>query len=225
MVDRVSERIPLFPLGTVLYPGLLLPLHIFEDRYRLLVADLIEHRDVDDRFFGVVAIRAGFEVGPAGVLALHDVGCTANLRGVQARDGGEFDIVTAGSRRFRLLAVDDSQPWLEGEVEWLPEPEGAAAQVLARSVKAHFQRYRINLLGSRGISDQNELPDDPETLSYLVAATTLLDLADHQALLQAPDTGTRLRLELTLLRRETALLEHLPTLPAIDLTRAPVSPN
>jgi uncharacterized protein len=58
-----------------------------------------------------------------------------------------------------------------------------------------------------------------------VAATTVLDLADHQALLQAPDTGARLRLELELLRREAAVLQHLPSLPAVELVRAPISPN
>jgi len=221
----VSARIPLFPLGTVLYPGLLLPLHIFEERYRLLVRELVEHRTDDDRFFGVVAIRAGQEVGADAVLALHDVGCSADLRGIEASEDGTFDIVTAGARRFRLLAVDQSKPWLEGDVEWLDEPAGDAAELLARSVTAQFQRYRISLLGNRGVSGEDELPTDPEVLSYLVAATTVLDLADHQALLQAPDTGARLRLELQLLRREAAVLQHLPSLPAVELVRAPISPN
>ncbi|HEY7880701.1 MAG TPA: LON peptidase substrate-binding domain-containing protein, partial [Streptosporangiaceae bacterium] len=74
----MSETIPLFPLGTVLYPALLLPLHIFEDRYRQLVGDLLE--GPEPRRFGVIAIRRGRETGIDGVSALYEVGCAAVLR-------------------------------------------------------------------------------------------------------------------------------------------------
>jgi uncharacterized protein len=217
----VPERIPLFPLGTVLYPGLVLPLHVFEDRYRLLLDRLLALPEDDDRAFGVVAIRLGRESGVDGVTALHEVGCSAVVRAVEPYEDGRSDIVTAGGRRFRLLGVDTSEPYLQGDVEWLDEPVGDAAPVLGRSVAARYLDYR-SVLGAR--SDE-PLPGDPGTLSYLVAATMVLDLADQQALLAAPDAASRLQLELDLLRREGALLRQLPSLPGIEYARQPAQPN
>ena len=77
----MSETLPLFPLGTVLFPGLLLPLHIFEDRYRQLVRDLAD--GPEPRRFGVIAIRHGRETGVDGIQALYEIGCTAILRQVK----------------------------------------------------------------------------------------------------------------------------------------------
>jgi Lon protease-like protein len=221
----VADRIPLFPLGTVLYPGLVLPLHVFEDRYKLLVARLTEGGADAPEGFGVVAIRLGRESGVDGVSALHDVGCLAELRELTPMDDGRFDLVTTGSRRFRLLAVDTSEPYLQGDVEWLEEPEGDAAAVLARSVAARFLAYRAMLLGAPRGQTQVDLPRRPTVLSYAVAASMVLDLLDQQELLAAPDTTTRLRLELGLLRREAALLRQLPSLPGVELARQPAPPN
>ena len=225
----MTEWIPLFPLGTVLYPGLLLPLHIFEERYRDLVRDLVDRPDeAGPRFFGVVAIRVGHEVGEGAVSALHEIGCTAELRGVEAYEDGRYDIVTSGTRRFRVLEVDGTLPYLQGEVEWLDEPAGDAADVLAASVLRHFHSYREALLATKELGDGDggdDGPIDAEMLSYLVAATMVLDLSDHQSLLAAPDTATRLLLELGLLRRESAILRTLPSLPGIDYPRQPYSPN
>jgi Lon protease-like protein len=233
VTDPATERIPLFPLGTVLYPGLMLPLHIFEERYRTLVTDLVERPDeAGPRFFGVVAIRIGREVGAQvftgadAASALHEVGCTAELRSVEAYEDGRFDIVTTGTRRFRVLALDGSRPYLQAEVEWLDEPGGEASGVLAGSVLRQFRSYRDALLQARGLVRASDaLPGDPQVLSYLVAASMVLDLGDHQSLLAAPDTATRLLLELGLLRRESALLRVLPSLPGVDLARQPASPN
>jgi uncharacterized protein len=230
----VTERIALFPLGTVLYPGLVLPLHIFEDRYRDLVRDLVDGAadppdEAEPRSFGVVAIRAGREVGAAGVdglASLHEVGCTAELRSVEAYDDGRYDIVTTGTRRFRLLGLDASRAYLQADVEWLEEAEGEAASVLAVSVLEQFRGYRDALLATQGLAATgDDLPVDPAQLGYLVAATMVLDLGDHQALLAAPDDATRLLLELALLRRESALLRVLPSLPGVDYARQPASPN
>jgi hypothetical protein len=109
---------------------------------------------------------------------------------------------------------------------WVDEVAGDAAEVLAGSVLRHFRAYRDALLATQGlIGTSDTLPDEPETLSYLVAATMVLDLGDHQSLLAAPDTATRLLLELGLLRRESALLRVLPSLPGVDYARQPASPN
>jgi hypothetical protein len=125
----MGELIPLFPLGTPLFPGIVLPLVIFEPRYRRLVADLTAlPADSRRRSFGVVAIRQGWEVDRvAPAQALYDVGCTATLQSVQLLADGGSRIVTVGGNRFRLLdvIVGDDPPYLQGEVEWLAEEEVA----------------------------------------------------------------------------------------------------
>jgi Lon protease-like protein len=217
-------RLPLFPLGTVLFPGLLLPLHVFEDRYRTLVRDLIEGPE-ESQAFGVVAIREGREVGDDGVQSLYSVGCLADLRQVEPHADGRFDIVATGARRFRIASVDStSRPYLQAEVDFLDEPDGETASVLARNVAVLWNVYREALTGTSP-DDPDQLPDDPAVLSYLVAAATILDLGDKQLLLEEPDTTGRLRREVALLRREVAMLRLLPSLPAVELTRAAVSPN
>ncbi len=213
------SRLPLFPLGTVLFPGVLLPLHVFEERYRQLVADLLATAH-EERAFGVVAIREGHEVGVDGVRALHAVGCVARLRRVEPYADGRFDVVTTGTQRFRLDSLDDGKQYLQGEVTLLDDRDGTGADELAVAVARAWQGYRDAL----GSTDE-EVPDDARALSYLVAAGTVLDLAEKQRLLEAEDTATRLARELALLRRETALLGMLPSLPAVELTRAPASPN
>ena len=221
----MTERLALFPLGAVLYPGLLLPLHVFEERYRLLVRRLVETPPGPGRAFGVVAIREGREVGTHGVRSLYEVGCTAEVRQVEPYPDGRFDVVTTGARRFRLLAVDNAEPYAEGEVEFLDEPAGAEAQVLAVGVGRLFTRYQDALRGRPVAAGTLDLPEDPTLLSYLVAAALVLDLRDKQALLESPDAAARLALERDLLRREAAVVRRLPSLPAVDLPRAPVSPN
>lgn len=216
----MTVRIPLFPLGTVLFPGLLLPLHVFERRYRDLVRDLLTAPD-EQRRFGVIAIREGREVGADGIRALYPVGCVARLRRVDPYDDGRFDIVSTGAQRFRLLSVDTALPYLRAEVELLDEAPGEAADAAAAGVRALFDVYRRAV----GAQPAEDLPTEPDVLSYLVAATMVLDLPDRQILLEQPDTTLRLRQELRLLRRETALLGLLPSLPGVELTRVAASPN
>src|ERR1700745_1986969 len=103
----MSELLPLFPLGTVLYPGMLLPLHIFEERDRHLVGALLARPE--PRRFGVIAIRKGRETGVDGVQSLYEIGCTATLRRVERHEDGRFDIVTVGTQRFRLLRLDHNR--------------------------------------------------------------------------------------------------------------------
>ena len=125
----MGELIPLFPLGTPLFPGVVLPLQIFEPRYRRLMRDLLAVPDSEDRrFFGVVAIRQGWEVEHvAPAEALYDIGCTARVQAVRAEPDGGFRIVTVGGERFRLLdvVIGDEPPYLQAEVEWLVDEEQA----------------------------------------------------------------------------------------------------
>jgi Lon protease-like protein len=216
----VTQRLPLFPLGTVLYPGLVLPLHVFEDRYRALVHDLLA-RPEESRHFGVVAIRSGVEAGPSRP-DLYDVGCVATVHGVEPYDDGAFDLVTTGTQRFRVHELDTSRPYLQAEVTLLDETTGEDTEPLATQVLALWSAYRAALVGPE---DAIETPDDPTVLSYLVAASAVLDLTDKQSLLEAADTADRLQRERVLLRRELSVFSVLPSLPAVDMVRTVVSPN
>jgi hypothetical protein len=223
-----SATLPLFPLGLVLYPGVMLPLHIFEDRYRRLVRDLLELPD-GKRRFGVVAIKAGREVGTDGVTALHQVGCTAELRYAEAYEDGRFDIIATGMTRFRLLQVDDSEP-MQARVELLPNPVSEQAQPLALRVRRLFTAYRQALLDAQGVPDETdgpapELPTDPTELAFLVAAAMILDLSDKQQLLAATTIDDMLRMELTLLKRESSMVGSLSLRPAVELPRTPYASN
>lgn len=222
------ETLPLFPLGTVLFPGLVLPLHVFEERYRLLVRELLALPEGTGRRFGVVAIRYGDEVGAEALPTLYDHGCTALLSRVEPHPDGRFDIVTYGGQRFRLHEIDGTLPYLRGAVTPLDEPVGADAEAaaLGRAVRGVFPAYLGMLASARGgNAEVPELPTDPTVLSYLVAAALAVDLHDRQRLLAAPDAVARLRAELALLRRERALLRALPAAPAPDLARLRFSPN
>ncbi|SCF41682.1 LON peptidase substrate-binding domain-containing protein [Micromonospora mirobrigensis] len=226
----MTARLPVFPLATVLFPGLVLPLHIFEERYRALVRHLMALPDGTPREFGVVAIRAGWEVAPGGgEVTLHEVGCTAELRQVTELADGGFDIVTVGRRRFRIGDVDrDSAPYLTAAVDWLPEPAGPdeAADLLAARVISVFRQY-LGLIRPDPEEISEQLPEDPTVLSHLVAATAALTVDDRQRLLAVDDTAARLRAELRLLNRETALLRQVRAVPVplAELASPPPAPN
>jgi uncharacterized protein len=247
----MTARLPLFPLGSVLFPGLVLPLHVFEPRYRELVRHLLDLPADQTREFGVVAIQRGWEVGaeteaadgtpPAtsAALTLHEVGCTAEVRKVTSLPDGRFDLVTVGRRRFRIDRLDPrAAPYLIAEVEWLPEPVGQeeVADQLAPRVLATFRQY-LGLVGDAeaaraeageglagAVPSEEQLPEDPTVLSHLVAATAALTVDDRQRLLAAPDTATRLRSELRLLAREAALLRQVRAVP-VPLSELAVPPS
>ena len=224
----MSELLPLFPLSTVLFPGMRLPLHVFEERYRLLVAHLRERPE--PRRFGVIAIRKGREVGADGITALHEVGCVATVRQITPHPDGRFDLATVGTERFRLLRADDSLPYLQGEVEPLKDeaPAGAGeAEAFAVSrVQAGFRAY-LNALADRGggVISVADLPDEPVLLSYVVGAAMIIDLPERQSLLAAPTVLERLRLERSLLVRETAMLRATTSRPAPDYAFEQFSQN
>lgn len=218
--------VPLFPLGLVLYPGVMLPLHIFEERYRRLVRHLLDQQD-GTRVFGVVAIKAGREVGTDGVTALHEVGCTAELRYAEAYQDGRFDIIATGMTRFRLRQVHEAEP-MSAEVDLLPDTRSSQSGDLAERVARQFAGYREALMTAQGVTEDDEglqLPDDPAELGYLVASAMILDLTDKQQLLAAATVDDRLRLESTLLRREASLVGGLGLRPAVELPRTPYTNN
>ena len=224
----MAETVPLFPLGTVLMPGATLPLHIFEPRYRQLTVDLVTGA-VPDKEFGIVAVREGFTPDDDGIAALHTVGCTAELRDVRRLPDGRYDIVTRGTRRFRLRELDaESKPYLMGSVEFLPDVETEAnldghaedlTRMLSASARAAHRRYCTTAWKS---GDWAEPADDtaPATLPHVLAADCLLPMADRQRLLEQTSPTERLRMVRALLARETGLLTQLRAVPAPITTYA-----
>ena len=203
-------QLPLFPLGTVLVPGASLPLQLFEPRYLELLSDLVNAMEVPE--FGVVAIRQGHEVGPDAVRDLHELGCVARVLQAAPVGDGRYLVLSTGVRRFRLdaLVAGAGTAYLTGEVTFLEEGMGDAAEVddLAGRLRRALHDYATTLG-----AEEPEWPDDPEELSYAVGTAVGLDLGDRQRLLAAADTETRLRLGLTLVRREKQLAATLGVVP------------
>jgi len=136
---RRQLELPLFPLHSVLFPGVALPLRIFEERYRRMVARCVERGEP----FGVVMIRDGREVG-GGDVTLADVGTTAIIRQAGRHPDGQLDILTIGGRRFRIVQVHARrEPYLVGDVEILGEPIGerTEARRLGARIGRRFLRY------------------------------------------------------------------------------------
>jgi len=141
-------ELPLFPLHTVLCPGVALPLKVFEERYRLMVRRCLEH----DQPFGVVLIRDGREVG-AGATSIATVGTIAEIREASKYSDGRFDLLVVGTRRFRIESVAvGREPYLVGEVTELDEPVGDAerAERLTTEVTQRFVRYLALLQPAEG---------------------------------------------------------------------------
>jgi Lon protease-like protein len=218
----------MFPLNTVLFPGVTLPLHVFEDRYRALVHHLLSISDRSLRVFGIVAIREGYEVGSHGAQSVHRVGCVAQMTTVEPHPDGRFDIEVVGRQRMRLDAMDTSGPFLVGEVELIEEsPDGslAGAEEAGRTLDM-FEAYRDQLSDLRGTDVlEGEFAHDPEYLSYSLAATCLLTLRERQALLEADTARERLIMLRHSLREEMRAMRAIPSLPATEVARTAWSPN
>lgn len=224
----MPEQLPVFPLNTVMFPGLTVPLHVFEDRYRALVHHLLTISDASMRVFGIVAIREGYEVGQHGVQSLHRVGCVVQLTSVEAYDDGRFDIEVVGRQRMRLEDLDTSGRYLVGDVTTLTErtPKGSDTSTEAARTLGTFEEYRRRLSDMRGgdVLDV-AMPKDPEYLSYSLAATCLLTLAERQAMLEAEHSLERLVMLRFALREEMRAMRAIPSLPATEVARTSWSPN
>jgi len=199
-------------------PGTSLPLHVFEPRYRQLTIDLVTGT-VPGKEFGVIAVREGWAPDHDGIRGLHRVGCTAELRDVRKLPDGRFDIVTRGSRRFRLLELDSmSKPYLVGTVEWLPDvPDCATPQdrVLVLTVAARAAHQRYCQTAWRAEEWREPAADvRADTLPHLLAADCLLPMRDRQLLLEQTCPTRRLRMVRALLSREATLLSELRAVPA-----------
>ena len=217
----------MFPLNTVLFPGVRMPLHVFEDRYRALVHHLLTISDKSLRVFGIVAIREGFEVGSHGSQSVHRIGCVAQMTSVEPHPDGRFDIEVVGRRRLQLNGMDTSGRYLVGDVDLLHEGRATAldAEEAARTL-ATFESYRQQLSELRGAEVlDGDLPEDPEYLSYSLAATCLLTLRERQGLLETETARERLILLRHSLREEMRAMRAIPSLPATEVARTSWSPN
>ncbi len=229
--------IPVFPLNAVLFPGVVTPLHIFEDRYRALMRDLLRISDPAERVFAVVAIREGYEVGDhgmqsmhrTGMQSMHRTGTLVQLTESEQYDDGRFDIVVTGRQRIVLNAVDGSGEYLRAECDLVDDSDDGLDPEIdleASRTLMTFEEYRAQLSELRGGPVlAGAMPRDPTYLSYSLAATCLLSQVERQGLLEAPDAGTRLAMLRHSLREEMRSMRAIPSLPATEVARTRWSPN
>lgn len=193
--------LPLFPLHTVLFPQFPLKLHIFEDRYKAMVAGCIARKEP----FGVLLIRAGEEVGQPAVP--FEVGCLAHILSVERLPNGEMLLLVAGESRFRVLEYAPAElPYLVGRVETLEDASvrKELTAELAAEARSCFVRYLETVAARAGSSlPELELPEDPAMLSFCIGAIAMVGNREKQRLLEMLDPIERLRAEVEILRRET----------------------
>jgi Lon protease-like protein len=205
-MDNITDvvELPLFPLNTVLFPGQVLPLHIFEDRYRLMIRRCL----AEDTPFGVVLIKQGREVGETA--EPHLIGTVARIVESSHLPDGAMNILAVGTERFRIRRLFHDQPYLRGEVEFFPMPEPSDAETLtglAERVRTQIRRYIELIAQAAGLQIQvGEIPETPQQMGYLAAVALQVENAEKQALLDSSSLARILTAEMTLLRRENALL-------------------
>ncbi len=217
-------RLPLFPLNTVLFPHMPAGLHIFEERYREMIRDCQEQ----GTSFGVIGIREGLEVGRS--VLPFSVGTLAQIHELEALDDGRYNLVVAGASRFRVESMSLERPYLVGAISYLEDTRGDESLIpeLAERAARAFTEYTASL---RNLADTNvgedeqgdELPDDPELLSYLIAASLNVEVNRRQELLEEDSVSGRLRRCLQVLRRESIFLTQM--LARRDHNIVPVSLN
>lgn len=196
--------LPLFPLHLVLFPGRQLPLHLFELRYRQMLA----HCMANSQRFGVVAIRAGREAGH--VPEVFEVGTVARIEQVAELPDGRFDIITRGTQRFRIVRFVEGEPYLRAEVELLEdEPAETEDGERARALRDLLIPYLASLGAPEELLER--IPSEPAELAYLASAAAQVEVGEQQRLLELDGTGRRLEATLRLLRRETGLMRHFGT--------------
>lgn len=205
---EIPERdLPLFPLHTVLFPRMPLPLHIFEPRYKEMIARCLG----ESIGFGVLLIKAGEEVGgPAEPVC---VGTVARVVHIEPLSEGRLNLIAMGVVRFRLMRIHHVHPYLSGDIErW--EDEMGDLRELPRLTRAahrayiHYIAELSELLNPDARPQQIIAPLDPQILSYTIAANLQAPNEEKQALLESPTVEERLARELRLLEIERAFLQR-----------------
>lgn len=198
MTDEVQE-LPLFPLNVVLFPGMAIPLHIFEERYKLMIGQCLERGQP----FGVVLIASGAEVGAPAVP--RTVGTTARIQHVEQLDDGRMNIIVRGQRRFRILKLTQAAPYVAGNVAWLedePCDTAALAELVEETRRVFLECLTLRLTLTEQWVSRRDLPEDVGELSFAVAAAVGGSLHERQELLEMTSIEARLREERAVLQRE-----------------------
>ncbi len=197
--------LPLFPLNTVLFPGQVLPMHIFEPRYRTMIGKCIE----TGMPFGVVLIKDGEEVG--GVATPYEVGTTARITQVERLEDGRLNIITVGEVRFRILNMREEQGYWMADVSLWPWPpsDHEALDALAQRVQDRLRSYVDMLSEMAGVpldASREELPDQPAVVAFLAAIALQVTQSEKQDLLTSTSIPALLAKEIMLFRRELRVL-------------------
>jgi Lon protease-like protein len=207
-----QDLLPLFPLNTVLFPGQLLPLHVFEERYQTMIKECLQGEAV----FGVVMIREGYEVGQTAIP--FEVGTIARIRRVDQSHEQKINLLCLGEARFKILSLNYDHPYLAARIEvwpWLPLPED---EIEPRSsvLKGLLTRY-LKLLANIANSkvDLQNLPDDPLLIADLSAIALQISNHEKQRLLSEPGQAEFIDTCIAFLKRETLSLEQLASLPMV----------
>lgn len=190
----------LFPLNLVLFPGMTLPLRIFEERYKIMVGECLDYQAP----FGVLLIREGTEVGaPA---TPYRVGTTARITQAERLEGGRFDLVTVGERRFQLLEITQERPFLMGRAQYFVEEEAEPPGELVETARGLLREHLKLLAALRGAwLSLSDAPENGTALSYAIAQSMRVPPLVSQHLLQIPTTKERLERALPLLREQMQL--------------------
>ncbi len=200
-------EMPLFPLkNVVLFPGMMLPLHIFELRYREMI-----NRCIDEKIpFGVLLIEEGQEVGDTA--KPHMVGTAARITRVERYEDGRMDIVAIGTQRFRVVDFDHSKSYLSGSVRHFPVINGETVQAsqLVQVVRPKIIEY-VEMLAkaSQTRLKLDRLPEDATTLAFLVAISLQISPKDKQSVLELTGIPEILSREVHLLSREILFTKHM----------------
>ena len=215
-------QIPLFPLHVVLFPGAALPLHVFEPRYREMMNEVLgtEEAPNPDPSFGVVCIRAGYEVGaPA---ETHDIGCLATVEQAVRNKDGTMDLVVRGTQRFRIDERPPDDPYPRASVTVIDEKPGRAPERAVQLARAALDRYLAVVARiSETESPELTLPPDPVIASFTASALLAVDLPILQELVEAKTASERLTSVAKIARSEAHLLETVgPPVPRPPVDRA-----
>ncbi len=203
---EIRHNVPLFPLHTVLFPGMMLPLRVFEPRYLRMFDRVLNTREE----FGVVLIAKGSEVG--GEAIPHDVGTLARVVRMERAEDGTLHVMAQGTRRFRVQALNRQQPYLQARVEVVIErwEETPRTYALAMKVREIWERYVVRLKEVIGLNiPTHDMPTHASDIAFYVASSLRIGVQDRQYLLTRWDTAEMLRAEIRILRREMSLLRFI----------------
>ena len=205
MREEILE-IPLFPLDTVLFPGMTLPLHIFEERYRLMVNACLG----GNRQFGVLLAKPA--QASSSETTAYPVGTAALITHVDAREDGDLDIQTAGMERFRVLHILHTEPYAVGRIEPFPLEQVHSPAVMSQVKKAgglfvRYLRLVAEVLGT--VIRVEEAPRDASSLAYLIGIALQVSMEEKQGLLSVLALPALLAREAQILSREETLLTRM----------------